>query len=67
MQADRIRQANCIIPAVVALCLIAGCRIPGETFGYEPLQLRSAAVIQQVLATEHLDHAGEVQRSLPPQ
>lgn len=54
MQADRKGQALRVFAAVAALTFLAGCRIPGASFGNEPLQLRFAAVTRSAIQADEL-------------
>ena len=65
MRPDRIRRANCVIAALAALCLLAGCRIPGSTLGTEPLQLRFSAATQRAIDVERFDRSRRQRGSVP--
>lgn len=52
MRAGRRDRAIRVLAAAAALMILVGCRIPGASFGTEPLQLRFAEATRQAIIAE---------------
>lgn len=65
MRAGRNQRAFRVTAAAFALGLLVGCRVPGASFGTEPLQLRFSAATRQAIDAEAIIE--ERHRSTTPQ
>lgn len=64
MRAEQKNRAVFALAAVAALTLFVGCRIPGGSFGDEPLQTRFAALTRN--AAEAGTEPRPQERAVPP-
>ncbi|MGC1272110.1 MAG: hypothetical protein WBC44_00275 [Planctomycetaceae bacterium] len=65
MRAGRIQRAILVTSAALGLALLAGCRVPGASFGTEPLQLRFAAATRQAIDAKAAERAPQLRPAVP--